>query len=367
VRRLAVGLVVVTLALGGTAAAAQTPPVAPGDAGPGEPTYEVGRTTIKITSEPGRTLDADVWYPADEAAVAGVAKSTYTFSGLQYTSTVAYDTPPVSADGPFPLVVYSHGSGGLRWVSAFLTEALAARGFVVIAVDHTGNTAIDTFAGTSLPREEIERLRPVDIRAQIDEMEAASADPSSQFSGAVDADSVGLVGHSAGGTGVLLTASGRGDAPADSRVKAVLALAAFTDPVTDEELAKIDIPVMLISGTLDDVTPIRPQTERPWKELRATPRYRVDLEGGGHESFTDVCLYEDVVAATPDVAPPVAEAVEGFAAEACLPKFLPIAKAHTLIDRYAIGFFARYLQDDKAADKLLAPTQPKIVSLDVER
>jgi predicted dienelactone hydrolase len=365
-RRLLAGLVVATLALGATAAA-QTQPVAPGDVGPGTPTYEVGRTTIEVTSEPGRTLDADVWYPADAAAVAGVPKSIYRFPGLQYTSTVAYDSPPVSGEGPFPLVVYSHGSGGLRYISAYLTEALAARGFVVIAVDHTGNTAIDAFAGTTLPREEIARLRPVDIRAEIDAMAAANDDPASPFAGAIDAKDVGLIGHSAGGTGALITASGRGEAPADPRVKAVVGLAAYTDPLTDEELARIDVPVMLISGSLDDVTPIRPQTTRAWKELEATPRYRVDLEGGGHQSFSDVCFYQQVVEATPDVAAPVAEAIDGYAGDACLPKFLPIEEAHTLIDRYAIGFLERYLQGDKSAEKLLRPTEPKIVSLDVER
>jgi predicted dienelactone hydrolase len=150
-------------------------------------------------------------------------------------------------------------------------------------------------------------------------------------------------------------------------VKAVVGLAAYTDPVTDAELTRIDVPTMLISGTLDTTTPIRPQTERPWRELEATPRYRVDLDGAGHQSFADVCLYQQVVEATPDVAPPVAEAVDDFANDACLPKFLPIAKAHTLIDRYAIGFLERYLQGDKAAEKLLRPTEPKIVSVDVER
>ena len=67
---------------------------------------------------------------------------------------------PCRTKGPFPLVVYSHGSGGQRYVSAFLTEALAARGFVVAAADHTGNTALDVFTKTQLPPREILRIRP---------------------------------------------------------------------------------------------------------------------------------------------------------------------------------------------------------------
>ena len=79
--------------------------------------------------------------------------------------------------GPFPLIVYSHGSGGQRFISAFLTEALAARGYVVVAADHTGNTAVDQFTNTTLPRKEVVRLRPVDIRAEMDVLAVISNCP----------------------------------------------------------------------------------------------------------------------------------------------------------------------------------------------
>jgi len=369
-RRLLGALFALGLVLGGVglvaavpAGAQSTDPPAPGDVGPGAATYAVGKRTIQITSEPGRNLTAEVWYPADPAAVAGVAKSVYTFPGITYTSSVAYDAPPVSSAGPFPLVVYSHGSGGLRYVSAYLTEALAARGFVVVSVDHTGNTALDAFAKTTLPYKKIVRLRPVDIRAEIDAMAAASADPASPFTGAIDTAHVGLVGHSAGGTGVLMTAAGHDGVAADPRVKAVVGLAAYVDPVSNAELARIAVPVMLISGTLDTTTPIRTQTERAWKRIPGKRNVRVDLRGGGHQSYSDVCYYEQLLAAKPDVAKPIVKAVKDFADSACRPKFLPIDDAHALIDRYSIGFLERYVQGDKAAARLLKPTRPKIVSV----
>ncbi len=345
----------------GLPASAQTPPPpAPGDVGPGPATYAVGKRTIQITTEPGRTLTADVWYPADAATTAGLPKSEYTFPGLAYTSSVAFDAPPVSTAGPFPLVVYSHGSGGLRYVSAFLTEALAARGFVVVAVDHTGNTALDAFAKTTLPRKEILRLRPVDIRAEIATM--TSADPSNPFAGSVDATRIGLVGHSAGSTGVLMTAAGADGSAAPPGVKAVVAMGPYVDPITDQQLASLKLPVMLIGGTLDTTTPIKTQTERAWKDIPGKPLDRVDLTGGGHQSYSDVCYYQELIATKPDTAAPVVKAVDDFAKSACLAKFLPITKAHTLIDRYAIGFLERYVAGDKAAAKLLKPTEPKIVS-----
>ncbi len=320
-----------------------------------------------MQSEPGRTLTADVWYPADQAAVAGVPKSTYEFPGLSYVSTEAYDSPPVSAAGPFPLVVYSHGSGGLRYISAYITEAVAARGFVVVSVDHTGNTALDALTKTTLPRKEIVRLRPVDIRAEIDTMAAQSADPASPFAATVDTEHVGLIGHSAGGTGVLMTAAGHDGAAADARVKAVVGLGAYVDPVSDRELAKLQLPVMLISGTLDTTTPIKTQTVRAAKKIPGDPLYRVDLKGGGHQSYTDVCYYEDLAAATPGTAKILITTIKQYTVNACLPKFLPHEKAHALIDRYTIGFLERYVANDKAADKLLKPTDPKIVTLTVKK
>ena len=87
--------------------------------------------------------------------MAGIEKTVYAIPGASYTSTVAYDAPPVAPGGPFPLIVYSHGSSGQRFISAYLTEALAARGYVVVAVDHTGDTAVDQFTDTTLPRREI--------------------------------------------------------------------------------------------------------------------------------------------------------------------------------------------------------------------
>ena len=372
-RRLVRILVVVALATVGVAAAAPgvdaqgAPPVAPGDVGPGPAPYAVGRRTIEVTSEPGRTVTVDVWYPADPAAVVGTPKSTYAFPGLSYPSTVAYDAPPVSTKGPFPLVVYSHGSGGQRYVSAFLTEALAARGFVVAAADHTGNTALDVFTKTQLPPREILRTRPLDISAEIDALTAASSDPASPFAGAVDESRVGVVGHSAGGTGALMTVAGHDGVAADPRVGAVVGLAAYVDPVSDAELARVKVPVLLLSGTLDTTAPIHPQTERAWKRIPAKPFFRVDLRGAGHESYTDVCYYEDLVKAKPDAPAPLVQAIDDFAKSACPPKFLPIDTAHRLIDRYAIGFLERYVGGDAAAARLLKPTEPKIVSVRVKR
>ena len=49
--------------------------------------------------------------------------------------------------GPFPVVIYSHGSGGLRYIASDYTEAIASYRYIVVAPDHTGNTAVDRLVG----------------------------------------------------------------------------------------------------------------------------------------------------------------------------------------------------------------------------
>jgi predicted dienelactone hydrolase len=48
--------------------------------------------------------------------------------------------PPNNSNGPTPLVLFSHGTGGNRLSVQWLCEGLAENGFMVAAVDHFGNT-----------------------------------------------------------------------------------------------------------------------------------------------------------------------------------------------------------------------------------
>ncbi len=110
---------------------------APGD-------WSVGVRTAEVTGARGRKLPVEIWYPVDPENTGDAQAATYPFPGLSVASETGLADAPV-APGPFPLVVYSHGNGGLNYVSAFLTEHLASHGFIVAAPNHTGNTAIDSF------------------------------------------------------------------------------------------------------------------------------------------------------------------------------------------------------------------------------
>jgi predicted dienelactone hydrolase len=47
---------------------------------------------------------------------------------------------PAESSEPLPLVMFSHGTGGNRLACSWFCEGLAAKGFMVAAVDHFGNT-----------------------------------------------------------------------------------------------------------------------------------------------------------------------------------------------------------------------------------
>ena len=106
--------------------------------------YAVGYETVTLTdpARDGRELTVDLWYPSDAEVEPDAERATYDFiPGIAAPSEQAVAGIAPSDDGPFPVVGYSHGNNGVRFISAFLTEQLASHGFVVAAADHAGNTA----------------------------------------------------------------------------------------------------------------------------------------------------------------------------------------------------------------------------------
>jgi len=328
---------------------------APGQLGP----YGVGRTTAMLTDESrARPLTIDIWYPV--AAGTQGAPSIYSFApGIEFPSEVALADAPVSPEGPFPFVVYSHGSGGLRYVASFFTETLASHGFVVAAPDHAGNTATEILLGGATTFEVSAVNRPQDVTFVIDQLLAKSADPADLLNGAVDGSRVGVAGHSFGGYTALGGAGGITIAgttvPADPRISAIVAMAPSTEQLSDVELKAVDVPTMLMVGTADRTTPVDPNVTRAWSLVTGTPRYRVELADAGHQSFTDVCDYQDGLPTLPNVPPFLIDAVDAYAAEGCTPELMPIDRAHQLTNTYAVAFFQAFIAGADGYSAFLAP------------
>jgi predicted dienelactone hydrolase len=155
-----------------------------------EPEHPVGFSQVAVNDLQDRPLEVGIWYPTD-------GRSWPRLIGLS-AQKVASDATIVGRN--LPLIVISHGNGGLLSSHSDTALALASAGFVVAAVTHTGDNAQDqSYVGT--PRWLVDR--PRHIHAVLDYM---LNDWPAQ--GQLDRARVGMFGFSAGGFTTLVSAGG---------------------------------------------------------------------------------------------------------------------------------------------------------------
>ena len=315
-------------------------PEAPAPDQPGP--YAVGRTTQQVTDpeRPERTLTVEVWYPA---AAAAEPTPYELIPGVAFDADLSTVDAPPSEEAPFPVVVFSHGSGGLRQQSASIVETVASHGFVVVAADHAGNTAIDRLLGTETGFDVSARNRVLDVGLLLDELDAG------RIAGDLaDAEQVAVMGHSFGGFTALAAAGGFEDIPADPRVDAIVPLAPASSRLTDEALSSIDIPMLIVTGSDDTTTPVEDQSTRPLG-LVSGPATLVEIDGGSHEVVTNICdILTAVSAPGAEVPDGTVEAAQSLAGETCDPgAAVDVAQAFDITERYAVSFLRQHLAGDE--------------------
>jgi len=311
--------------------------------------YDVGVQTVTILDEARqRPLTVDVWFPISDAT--GLPPHEYTLlPGVFYESpsAVSADATNIAPDGPYPLVVYSHGSGGLRYIASSYTEAIASHGYIVVAPDHTGNTTVERITGTDTEFDVTALNRPQDVAAVIDQMTIPGNVETAGFVANIDPERVAVTGHSFGGFTAYAMASGYandlGSFEADPRVDAIIALAPATGDgsgrlLSDDQLEAITIPSLVMVGTNDQTTPSSPNVDRPWELSNSLPRYRLDLIDGQHQSFTEICDYQRTVPLLTDVPEVIVETIDSFAEQGCAPGDMPIERVKELTNTFAIVF-----------------------------
>jgi len=338
--------------------------------------YAVGYTRFEARDESRqRTLPVHVWYPVDPSAAQGAPPAVYTFIAFGLESPVAVADAPVARRGLFPLVIFSHGNGGIGIQSYFLTERLASYGFVVVAPDHVGDTLLDALVGGIGSEEIIQSAldRPRDVSFLIDTMFERTYTAGDRFYLAVNPLRVGVVGHSFGGFTALAVAAGfRAEAaeafgievpedfvpiPPDPRVRAIVPISPASTPLGDGELSGVRIPTLLVGGTLDNTTPLVPEITRPYAKIPARVLYRADLQGAAHFSFTNAC---DLIALALDQGIPqelIEDLVDEANEEGCGPGLMPIEEAHRLTNKVTVAFLRRYLAGDLHYEPFLQPAR----------
>ncbi len=329
----------------------------------GDGPYEIGSFNILLNGiENGRPLAVQVWYPLAEGVTAEPMRYTF-ITGDFYDSDTALDLKATedttSPDGPFPLVVYSHGSGGLRFIHSDYTETLATHGYVVVAPDHIGNTAVEQFLQSEDDRETVAFNRVADITWVLDTV--LSGDRGLEpIQAIVDPERIAVTGHSFGGFTAYGIAAGFenpiGAVPADDRVKAIIPLApavgARGEPtlLDDATLARVDVPALVIAGSDDATTPVEPNVNRAWELTNSEPHYRLELLAADHQSFTDVCDYLTAFDNGQEVSDAVRGIIETFAEAGCAEGQMPIERVQALTNTFAVRFLDSVFRDGEMID-----------------
>lgn len=315
--------------------------------------YGVGHSTVTIRDSANtKDITVDIWYPI-VAGTTGTA-ARYALLPIAYVdSKVAIEGAPIATDGPYPLAIYSHGSGGQRYVASYLTEDIASHGYVVLSADHAGDTATDRLTGATVTQDQNDANRPAVVTSEIDWALAQSKTDGALLKGAIDANRIGLVGHSYGGYTVLAEVGGHtgpgGTVTADTRVKAVVGMAPYTRRLSDAELAAIKVPVLLMVGTKDTTTPSDLDDARPFKTISGRPLVLATLKDAAHQSFTDVCMYQEEIPKLGTVPAVVTAVIEAQAAEGCGPEYMPYARDLELSSSLTIAFLDEFVAGDAQA------------------
>lgn len=201
-------------------------------------------------------------------------------------------TPDTDAARRWPVVVFSHGIHLCANQSRFITEAIAAAGYMVIAPNHAD--AICSFNREARDGPGSEHApgatangadygnRARDVRDALDAL-AADADLGPR----ADLSRVVLAGHSLGGYTVLSMAAAL-PAWRLSAVKAIVAFAPYTLPfAAGDALHDIDAPVMYQVGSFDPFFKLPVSGSGGAYARSSAPKYYVEIAGAAHFAWTD--------------------------------------------------------------------------------
>ena len=249
--------------------------------------------------------------------------------------------PQADTKEKLPLIVISHGLGSDLTTFAYLAKHLASHGFAVAVPEHPGSSARQIEAllnglesDVTPPKELVDR--PLDIKFLLDRLAYSFGDK-------IDVENVGAIGQSFGGYTTLALSGAEinwdsldRDCPQldsswnlswliqclalqipvavpegelkDERIKAAIAINPLVSSIFGREsLSKIDLPVMIVSGSSDPITPALPEQIEPFTWLTTLEKYLVLLEGGTHfstlnESAGSIPVPEQAIGPSPKIA-----------------------------------------------------------------
>lgn len=256
-----------------------------------------------------RSMEVWVWGPGERQEAASRVGGNAVFEPVEGRTGNRF------ASGKYPLLVFFHGTHGNARAIAWLSSALAARGYIVVSANHPGSTSLDVSEESML--ETWSQAR--DGSFLLDELLASKL-----FAASIDAERIGSLGFSLGGYSALAIAGARleigklkdfcrakpdeatcelfpnalygpltkgepqNQDVSDSRIRAAVSLAPGYVPALDRmSLAAIDTPVLVIAGSADEMLPVAHHA-RPLAGRLERGEY-TELSYASHFSFLGIC------------------------------------------------------------------------------
>ena len=281
--------------------------------------YIVGERSLSLVDESreDRQVDLKLWYPAvvPEDSTVNVAALERMNRGIQ-------NGLPDMSEAPYPLILVSHGMGSYYELPQF-TAPLAAKGYVVVAINHQDDSrvtsAIDRPLDIVFVLDQLTAITEPDLAGFIDSnnagvlgwsygaytalaMTGAQIDPASAqalaadpFTGDVtdprffwsDWDWVDLVTYRAQFSPPLAN-QGLWPAFHDERIRAVVAASpCFAGYFGEQGLASATVSILLVAGTADQFCPYENNAVFDYSSLGFEERYLLTLIDGDHDSPTN--------------------------------------------------------------------------------
>ncbi|MFW9933865.1 MAG: alpha/beta hydrolase family protein [Candidatus Thorarchaeota archaeon] len=286
--------------------------------------YTVGTATFELTDDgreevftalsgDHRRILVQAWYPADAVTdldpVPYIENPQLFGMGIEYSfgfpsfmvshlpliKTHSYRGVPLSTQATnYPVVLFSHGYGGLIMQNTILMEEMASHGYIVFSINHPYESAVSIFPDGSvifeLPPPSGHQINDSlavwadDSQFLLDQLAISNNDniPDIFWSG-LDFDRIGAMGHSFGGT------TAEELCLIDARVKTGIS---FDSPHFGLSLEQnMTKPFMLLFGpdygnpALNDTVYLRAENTC----------YGLYVNGTRHYNFADVCIWSPVL------------------------------------------------------------------------
>lgn len=252
-----------------------------------------------------------------------------------------------------PVILFSHGLGGSRAGSNFLGEHWAARGYVVVFLQHPGS---DSSVWKDVPRTkrllamrqaasgQNFMLRVRDVSAVLDQLTAWNKAEDHQLAGRLDLTKVGMSGHSFGAITTQAvsgqTLPGGKAAFTDQRIKAAVPMSPSSPRhgTPASAFGSVSIPWLLMTGTHDLARIGKADMASRLAVFPALPpggKYELVLSGAEHSAFTERALPGDKKPRNPN--------------------------HHRVILALSTAFWDTYLRDDSKASEWLHGDGPTSV------